>query len=265
MKKLFSLYFIFLSCILFAQQYPSSGCLTIFSDNSEMFSVYLNGELQNIQPRSNVTIKNLNQRFYNVKISFENTALKNITKNYVTVMGKDGKTFEDATYKIKIDYKTKKTKLNYYSGKDIVPDFYPNQDSLEANQNPSPNQNVTINNGINISINGKEQSRSNLDYKNRKCPEMSPAEFEIAMASIKKENFDDQKSAIAQNIILNNCLKTNQIAQIAKTFSFADNQMKFAKQAYNSCVDVRNYYLIKDVFSFQVDQQEFMNFINSNK
>lgn len=262
MKKLFSIYLIFFSCILFAQ---SSGNLTIFCDNSEMFFVYLNGELQNKQPKSSVTIKNLNQQYYNVKVSFENTALKNITKNYVSVLGREGKNFEDAFYKIKIDYKTKKTKLNYYSGKEIVPEIYPNQDILVINQDPSPNQNVTINNGINITINNNEKSKPNLDRKERKCPEMNSSEFEIAMKSIQKENFDDQKLAIAKNIILNNCLKTNQIAQITKTFSFADNQLKFAEQAYNSCVDIKNYYLIKDVFSFKIDQEKFMNFINSKK
>ncbi|WP_433835431.1 DUF4476 domain-containing protein [Flavobacterium anhuiense] len=265
MKKLFSLYFIFLSSILFAQSYPLSGNLTIFCDNSEAFFVYLNGELQNKQPNSSVTIKNLNQRYYNVKVSFENTDLKNSINNYVSVLSKDGKTFEDVTYKIKIDYKTKKTKLNYYSGKEIASEFHPNQDILNINQIPYPNQNVTIENGVNITINNNKNSKPNLDRKERKCPEMNSIDFEIVMKSIKKENFDDQKSAVAKNIILNNCLKTDQIAQIAKTFSFADNQLEFVKHAYNSCIDLKNYYSLKDVFSFQVDQQEFMNFINSKK
>lgn len=256
-----------LSCVAIAQQNPLSGRLYIFSDTAESFFVYLNGELQNNEPKTDLTIANLNQRYYNVKIIFKNKFLKDITKNYVAVTGKDGLTFEEAVYKIKIDYKNKKTKLNYYSGRKILPEYYPNEEILDE-QNPS-NSNTIINNGINTTINNGKRTeamtREHLKFKQRKYSEITNVDFEIAKTAITKENFEDQKLAIAQNILSNYCLTTNQISQIVLLFSFADNQLKFAKQAYDSCIDFKNYYLLKDIFTFKIDQQEFMNFINSKK
>ncbi|QOG02457.1 DUF4476 domain-containing protein [Flavobacterium sp. MDT1-60] len=264
MKKSHFLYFILVSFTAFAQQYyPASGNLNIFSDNPERFYVYLNGELQNSESKTNVRIENLNQRYYNVRIVFENKSLKDIINKHVSVIANDGATFEESTYKIKVD-KNKKMKLIYFSSAPIFPNYVPASDVFVIHEQPS-NPNIIINNGINININNsKPESRDNHKKSiEKRCPELNSKDFEIAITTIKKESFDDQKLSIAQNIILNNCLRTDQIAQIAKTLSFSQNQMKFVKSAYTSCTDPKNYYLIKDIFSFAVDQQYFMNFINS--
>lgn len=242
----------------------STGNLNIFSDSPERFYVYLNGALQNAESKTNVGIENLNQRYYNVRITFENKNLKDITKKYVSVVGKDGITFEETTYKIKIDSKNKKTKLNYFSSKPIKPEYIPAPEIYIIREEPS-NPNVIVNNGINININNSQGSRENHNRSREiKCPELNSKDFDDALNAIKKESFDDQKLSIAQNVILKNCLRTDQIALIAKTFAFSQNQMQFVKNAYSSCIDVNHYYLIKETFKFESDKKEFITFINSS-
>ncbi len=267
MKKTFTLLTLFLSITLFAQYAAiEAGNLNIFSESGEPFFMYLNGELQNESPKTNIRIENLNQRYYNVKIIFENKNLKSILKNYVSVTSNDGLTFEEATYKIKIDEKSKKTKLNYFSGTPIIPDFIPPSNVFVINKPEPANQNVNINTGINININNNnlpvtgQNSKKSRDYNYQA---MNSNEFETVLNAIKKESFDDNKLAIAKNILLNNYLSTKQISQIAPYFSFSQNQMIFVKNAYNRCTDIKNYYLIKDIFKFDSDKKEFMNFINN--
>lgn len=270
MKKIILLLPLFVSFVSFSQYYPpvTSGNLNIFSENGSRFFIYLNGVLQNNEPQVNIRIENLNQLYYNVKIVFENKELNDITKKHVSVIGRDGVTFEETTYKINIDGKKKKAKMNFFSGTPIIPDFIPPSDVFVIGRQDQGNSNVNINNGINININTNSNNKSagsNPDYKGqrkRKCLEMPQIDFQNALNSIKKESFDDAKLAVTQNIILNNCLSTNQIKEISKNFSFSQNQMTFVKNAYAVCVDVNNYYLIKDAFAFQIDQDEFMKFIN---
>ena len=228
--------------------------------------MYLNGELQNESPKTNIRIENLNQRYYNVKIIFEDKNLKSIVKNYVSVTSNDGSVFEEATYKIKVDAKTKKTKMNYFSGTPIIPDFVPPSNVYVTNKPEPTNQNININTGINININNnnlpetRQNPKKSRDYNYQA---MNSNEFEIFLNAIKKESFDDNKLAISQNILLNNYLNTKQISEITSYFSFSKNQMIFVKNAYHHCVDTKNYYIIKDTFKFDSDKTEFMNFINN--
>lgn len=251
------------------QYVPSAGNLVFFSETQDPFYLYLNGEIQNNQPKPVIRIENLNQRFYSVKIIFENKALREINKNYISAVSRDGITFEEATYKITVNQKSKKTKIKYFSGTPIIPDSLPEDQNVLVleTQNPPVQNNGT---NIYININTKESSShdptrnpNNPNNRPRYIREMGERDFQRAKNNLSKESFDDTKIALTQNILLNNYLNTKQIAEIANTFTFDKNQMAFVKQAYSRCVDVKNYYIIKDTFTFDSDRKELIRFINN--
>ncbi len=77
----------------------STGTLRVFSEQSEPFFLYLDGEKQNETAQVDIRIENLDRLFYNVKVVFKDTRLAAVAKNKVYVSDGDD-VMMDATYKI---------------------------------------------------------------------------------------------------------------------------------------------------------------------
>lgn len=97
---LLSFLFSFICQFAFAQQ--PQGALTIFSEDGDKFYLILNGQRQNNAPQTNVRVDGLTMPNYNVKVIFENPALKEINKNYLMIADVNN-VMMDVVYKIKKD------------------------------------------------------------------------------------------------------------------------------------------------------------------
>jgi hypothetical protein len=105
--------FLFFTFLTVQAQQPI-GHLTIFSEDGDKFTLFLNGEQINDKPQVNIRVEDLNQPHYNAKFVFEDGTKEAITKN-LPVTDPDG-TYMDVTYKIKRDKnKATKMKLNFFS------------------------------------------------------------------------------------------------------------------------------------------------------
>ena len=58
---------------------------------------------------------------------------------------------------------------------------------------------------------------------------MNPKDFEGAMAILSKESFDDDRLTVAKQIVADNPMTVDQIAQICQLFKFESNKLEFAK------------------------------------
>ena len=90
---------------------------------------------------------------------------------------------------------------------------------------------------------------------------MSPKDFDEACAMIQHESFDDTRLAIAKQVVSSNRMTVNQIAQIARLFSFESNRLEFAKFAYPYCIEKNKYYLLYDVFDHDSSKRELNEYI----
>lgn len=90
---------------------------------------------------------------------------------------------------------------------------------------------------------------------------MSPKDFGEAYAMIQRESFDDTRLTIAKQVVVNNKMMVNQIAQIARLFSFENNRLEFAKFAYPYCIEKNKYYLLYDVFDHDSSKHELNEYI----
>src|SRR5688572_10064598 len=112
-RTIISALFILLTTSLAAQMQPI-GHLTIFSEDGDKFTLYLNGEQFNTEPQVNIRIEDLNQPYYNAKIVFEDGTKEGISKNRLPITDPDG-TYMDVTYKLKRDKNNvSKLKLNFF-------------------------------------------------------------------------------------------------------------------------------------------------------
>ena len=94
---------------------------------------------------------------------------------------------------------------------------------------------------------------------------MAAGEFNSAVATIKKQSFEDSKLKTAKQVVSANCLNTNQVMQIANLFSFEDNKLEFTKYAYDYCIEPQSYYKVNGIFKFSSNADELSDYVQSRQ
>lgn len=92
---------------------------------------------------------------------------------------------------------------------------------------------------------------------------MNGRDFDSAIATIKKQSFEETKLKTAKQIVTANCLNVNQISQICQSFSFEDSKLDFAKFAYQFCVEPKNYFKLNSIFSFSSSVDDLTDYVQS--
>jgi hypothetical protein len=92
---------------------------------------------------------------------------------------------------------------------------------------------------------------------------MDDREFSQVLQAINKEWLESNKLRSAIQIVKTNSLTSAQVKEMALLFSFENNKLELAKQAYTNTVDKRNYYMINDVFSFGSSKEELNRYIRN--
>ena len=105
------------------------------------------------------------------------------------------------------------------------------------------------------------------DYDNHEgyAGGMNDREFKDVLKSIEKEWLESNKLKSASQVVKTNNVTTAQVEQILLMFSFENNRLELAKQAYASTVDKRNYSRLFDVFSFNSSKVELERYIQRNR
>jgi hypothetical protein len=102
------------------------------------------------------------------------------------------------------------------------------------------------------------------DYIDPNNKAMSDREFSSVIQSIQKEWFEGNKVKSASNIISAYYLTSIQVKQVLQLFSFENNKLDLAKQAYGKTVDPGNYLMtLKDVFNSNSSKDELARYVRS--
>jgi Domain of unknown function (DUF4476) len=88
--------------------------------------------------------------------------------------------------------------------------------------------------------------------------------FNLAIASLRKTDFEKSKLEQAKTIAKRNCLSTDQVKQVMAEFSFEASKLEFAKYAFKRCTDKDNYFLVNDAFDFSASKDELNKYIDDN-
>ncbi len=94
---------------------------------------------------------------------------------------------------------------------------------------------------------------------------MSDREFRQVLKSISNEWLETNKFKSASQIVKTNSLTTAQVEQVLLLFSFENNKLELAKQAYMNTVDKKNYSMLFDVFSYSSSKRDLERYIESCK
>lgn len=94
---------------------------------------------------------------------------------------------------------------------------------------------------------------------------MNEKVFQMALALIKNESFENTKLSTAKQVAYNNLLTVSQISRICQLFEFDNTKLDFAKTAFYSCVNPNQYYLLHSVFTFDNSKKELDKFVEKNR
>lgn len=86
---------------------------------------------------------------------------------------------------------------------------------------------------------------------------MAPAAFHGALAQMQRLSFSDEKVNHARDLVSSgNYFTCDQIAQLMRTASFSDDQIKIASTLYRNAVDPQNFIALTTSLTFESDRQK---------
>lgn len=135
---------------------------------------------------------------------------------------------------------------------------------------PSQQGGVVINIGVpnaqptQTTITSTTISNQNSGANTAPCS-LSDVRFAELKKSISSKNFDNSRLEIAKQAANTKCLKSSQVRDIMKLFSFENTRLEFAKFAYKKTIDKENYFLVNDAFQFETSISELNDYINGKE
>ena len=120
----------------------SQSVLTIFSEDGDKFTLYLNGSQQNTVSQTNLRIDGLSQPYYKAKIVFDDKTKASLDKN-IAVNDPSTNAPADVVYKIK--NKDGEMKLRYFSAQPVQQSYTPPSDVYVMHYGePAPASTTTV-------------------------------------------------------------------------------------------------------------------------
>ncbi len=267
---------LFLPFITFAQQLSS---LTLFSENGEKFTLYLDGEQKNPQPMSEMRVRELTRTSYDGRIVFDNPGIPELRGIIKTTTPRGWKA--DVTYKIETNLQGDHTlrclgvvpikdnsrvgsNESSYSGTEGSEDAHyldygsPETKTTTVTSSTDGFGNTTID----------KRAQSGYDQKDRVsksaagCIPMDKNDFERTKWDINGNEMDDQKLMTARNLAINNCFTSEQVLQILNLFSLEKTKLNFAKFAYPQTVDKANYFKVNSAFEAEETKKDLYDYLS---
>lgn len=111
-------------------------------------------------------------------------------------------------------------------------------------------------------------SNNYYDQNNNGCGRkscMNQSNFNAALSTIKKQNFEDTAIKTAKQVISVNCPNVDQIIKIDNIFKFEENKLDFAKYAYDFCIEPKIYFKLNGIFTFSTNADELSDYVQSRR
>ena len=158
MKHILCALMVIASPVLWAQSLTADAI--VYAENGEKFHLYLNGELMNEDPKTNIKLKGLTSEFYQARVDFVDSSLPDFTNNNFAV-----KYGIEVTYRVKLvkngyalryfserpleaQYKMDDETVIYHEGGDVEPTIGEPVPDAQMNINMNVNEN-----GANTNVN----------------------------------------------------------------------------------------------------------------
>jgi hypothetical protein len=246
MKTFFTLLTsLFMSIAVFAAERPQS-ILTIKSADNSDIRVVLDGK--RFEPNDNsLMLRGIDDGYHTIKV------YKQRNNGYFNMAGKK----YDLVYNTSINLK-RRTHLFITIERNNRISMQENKIKRDWASQDRDWDNGKYGRGQDVSQDGQW---GDYDSHEGRIGGMNDREFKNVLQAIQKEWLETNKLKSASQIVKTNNLSTAQVEQILLLFSFENNKLDIAKQAYANTVDKGNYDMLFDVFSFDSSKTELKRYI----
>ena len=223
--------------------------ILIQAQQNETFQVYVNGDLINNIPKSEVLVNNLDTRLHEVVVILSHPAHKAVvTQLYAATPAPT----------LTVSYDMRRQQLLLYSsqsnGNYTPQDRHPHHHGQVTP--PTPPTPPTP--SSHSSFRPHSSTPEPVTASDQWVDEM--------IAVINDQSFDSEKLTTAKNLLYNEKpFTTSQIARIAQTLNFGSSQVDFLKAAYRHCADPQNYEHALAVLTFSTDREAVRTFISTQR
>ncbi len=206
--------------------------IVFYNDHGKKFKVYTNGELQNKDFMTEVSICCFPVEAVKVKIEFEND-----------------KKVEGTIY-----IRANHTEYDYVSESGIEFDHY--------ERIPAANRN-----NITPKVIGETNIAGSSNVKKEPCTQAKShaAFYDFYNSLIKHDDFDDVKLSEAKIAIFAECFTSKQVNITMSTFQNESTKLAFAKYAYDYVVDKSKYAVVRERLTEPANLVAFDKFMESKK
>jgi hypothetical protein len=247
MKTTSRLIFLLLAVFLSGKAMSQGTSVTVFTENGEKFTLFVNGEQKNSKPADHAMADNLWGPNFKVRIVFKDMSLREVEKTimnhpntslfYVLRIGKKG------------DYMLEKTTSDYIHHGETVKEE-------EAPPPPPPAHEKQAEH--------KSESSSKKPGGGCKSP-MPEGDFQASIAVISNAPFEGPKTSNAKKLVEGHCLTCDQIREVMYVVSYESSRLSIAKAAYTHCFDPANYDEVRNVLNSNKSKEELDAYIASMK
>lgn len=230
----------------------AQGSITIYSEDTDKFTLSISGAPQNNTPGAYVKVDGLTDKIYTVKVSFNDISKPNV-ESTVNITDPDDGRLANVTYKLtsvngrivlKYVSVTKNDPLAGGNTIHYVPAFTDTRPATESS---------TITN---------ERANEAPPVSNQLCSHaIDRTLFQEAVSKISAAAYEEEKLSLAVTLVTNNCLTTEQVKSVCQLMKYEISKLSFAKAAYTKTIDQDNYLEVGDVFLSESSKQELKNFI----
>lgn len=241
--------------LLITKFFFSQNNLVMISENAEPFQLYLNNIEANKNPESIVKVYGLTESYYTVKIKTAKSEYQIDNQLYLMIKGNSSNKYE-FTYAL-VPYKNTYT-LVFLSalpfGKDSV---FPNNLKFDK---PSASKKDSTRMPIQMLI-------DDIHYDDTaKCYAALPEDiFNNTKTETSKERFEDVKLRMIKELFPRYCIQTKQLSVLCAHLKFEISRLNLMKEVYRFIDDKQNAAQLKKLLRFEAAQEEWLNFIKSQK
>ena len=229
--------------------------LTVINPNNERFWLYVNGRLYTRQSAFIATV-DLNPNFiYNVKITMDNRS-RDVTNanlclgghgsNIILTLGRSqGHGFFSGSYYYML-----------WNGQKVHPG--PGNYAYIWTDRSNLYNTVRIAGGMDIfpiTPAGQPTPQPNIQPTPPMGQPCSNAEFQRIKSLVKDQKFETDRMNVALQAVRGNMLTANQIAELARLFTFESDRLNFLKYAYDNC------YIVYQTLDFSSSKDELTRYL----
>ena len=214
--------------------------LKFMSQHGESYSVYVDGELKNLIPQSQVIVNNISSKEHEVVVILKRPADKAAVLRLLP---------QDATVVINVNYDERLEDLYLYTPAHNRADKTIEKESRRL---------------FNVVSEQQSTSEQLVDVQDSIAPVAEDVLAEM-LRRMKSQSFDSERLSLGKVIVSSSTLTAEQIGQIVATIDFSNSQVELLKYAYSYCIDKANYYKAIDVLTFSSDKKRVVDYIATLK